>query len=388
MINKFFSVQSKEKQILYKELLEVTGSLSNLFAESDNPFLYYRAMENIFCKAFNADNLSRSDVSADAGKNGIGIGLKTFLQNNGYTFQKIAEFNKESYLLRGLSDKDLVEQVSRMRNERIKSTMRICDLNSMMYHLITRSKNYMAIFEEHMDLVDIENIKITKRLKNSIHFNDGIHDYNFSLSKNTLFKRFDTIEQKKVYGFEVNILEDPFDFLLSLKADKETDIVELTHEGNQVSDYIVLPLYSSRTEEVQLKSGLNQWNAGGRARDENEVYIPIPTWIHRVKTDFFTYNTDDNKTGSFDVKLPNGKFLNMKVAQQGGKALMSNPNNALGKWILRDILKLRSKEIVTKKQLDLIGIDSVKLSKLEDGTYALDFLKSGSFDEFEENCNN
>lgn len=128
MIDKFFSAQSKEKQILYKELLEITGALSNLFSESDNPFLYYRAMENIFCKAFNADNLSRSDISADAGKNGVGIGLKTFLQNNGYTFQKIAEFNKESYLLRGLSDKNLVEQVSRMRNERIKSTMRICDL--------------------------------------------------------------------------------------------------------------------------------------------------------------------------------------------------------------------------------------------------------------------
>lgn len=246
----------------------------------------------------------------------------------------------------------------------------------------------MAIFEEHMDLVDIENIKITKRLKNSIHFNDGIHDYNFSLSKNTLFKRFDTTEPKKIFGFEVNILEDPFDFLLSLKADKETGVIELTHEDSQVSDYIVLPLYSPITEEVQLKSGLNQWNAGGRARDENEVYIPIPAWIHRAKTGFFTYNTDDNKTGPFDVKLPNGKFLSMKVAQQGGKALMSNPNNALGKWILRDILELRPKEIVTKEQLDLIGIDSVKLSKLENGTYALDFLKSGSFDEFEENYNN
>lgn len=95
----------------------------------NNPFLYYRAMENIFCKAFNADNLSRSDVSADAGKDGIGIGLKTFLQNNGSTFQKIAEFNKESYLFRTLTGLELIKKVSQMRNERIKSIMRICKID-------------------------------------------------------------------------------------------------------------------------------------------------------------------------------------------------------------------------------------------------------------------
>ncbi len=95
MSNDFFVKQSDDNKKLYIDLLEVTGSLSNLFAESSNPFLYYRAMENIFCKAFNAENLSRSDVSADAGKDGIGIGLKTFLQNNGNTFQKVAEFNKD-----------------------------------------------------------------------------------------------------------------------------------------------------------------------------------------------------------------------------------------------------------------------------------------------------
>lgn len=69
-------------------MLKVTGSLSNLFTNSENPYLYYRAMENIFCKAFKANNLSRSDISVDAGKNGMGIGLKTFLQENRKSFQK------------------------------------------------------------------------------------------------------------------------------------------------------------------------------------------------------------------------------------------------------------------------------------------------------------
>lgn len=118
----FFNKQTKEEQALYIDLLSVTSALSNLYAESDIPFIYYRAMENIFCKAFNAENLSRSDVSADAGKDKVGIGLKTFLHNNGNTLQKVAEFNKESYLLKGLSNLELVRKVSEMRNERILST--------------------------------------------------------------------------------------------------------------------------------------------------------------------------------------------------------------------------------------------------------------------------
>ena len=371
---------------LYTDLLKMMGLLSNLFAESKNPFLYYRAMENIFCKAFHADNLSRSDVSADAGKNGIGIGLKTFLQNNGNTFQKIAEFNKESYLLRDLMGTDLVRMVSEMRNQRIESTMRICNLYDMMYHLVTRSNKYMAIYEEHMDLININNIKITQTNNTTIHFTDSLHDYSFSLSKSTLLKRFDTTDKRKIFGFDVEVLADPYDFLLNIKNGKisKTELNATLSDSDDFIDYIVLPLYSPRTKQVEEKSGLNQWNAGGRPRSENEVYISIPSWIHQKKKDFFTYNSDENKTNPFDVKLPNGKIISMRVAQQKGKALMSNPNSALGEWILRDILELKPKVLVTKEILDMIGIDSVKLSKTGDGRYYLDFLKSGSYEEFEE----
>lgn len=386
LTEKFFFKQDEESRKLYTDLLKMMGLLSNLFAESKNPFLYYRAMENIFCKAFHADNLSRSDVSADAGKNGIGIGLKTFLQNNGNTFQKIAEFNKESYLLRDLTGTDLVRMVSEMRNQRIESTMRICNLYDMMYHLVTRSNKYMAIYEEHMDLININNIKITQTNNTTIHFTDSLHDYSFSLSKSTLLKRFDTTDKRKIFGFDVEVLADPYDFLLNIKNGKisKTELNATLNDSDDFIDYIVLPLYSPRTKQVEEKSGLNQWNAGGRPRSENEVYISIPSWIHQKKKNFFTYNSDENKTNPFDVKLPNGKIISMRVAQQKGKALMSNPNSTLGEWILRDILELKPKVLVTKEILDMIGIDSVKLSKTGDGRYYLDFLKSGSYEEFEE----
>ncbi len=381
----FFNNQSDGEKNLYIDLLEVTGSLSNLFTESNSPYLYYRAMENIFCKAFDANNLSRSDISVDAKKDGLGIGLKTFLQKNGNTFQKIAEFNKDSNIFRNLTDMELVKKVASMRNERIKTTMRICELEDIMYHLVTRSNEYMAIYEEHMDLIDIDNIKITKRNENTIHFNDNINDYSFNLSKSTLLKRFDTSDTKKIFGFYVKILDNPYDFLLSIKSGKNSiNQIQLIDTNDEIIDYIILPLYSPKTNKVEERSGLNQWNANGRKRNVNEVYIRIPSFIHKYKKNFFDYSTSDYRTKPFNVKLPNGKNLTMRVAQQGGKALMSNPNSALGEWILREILELRPMELVTKEQLDIIGIDSVKLSKSKTGNFYLDFLKTGSFKAFEE----
>jgi len=42
----------------YLKLLSVISKLSRLFSESQVPFLYYRAAENIFCRSFDAENLS------------------------------------------------------------------------------------------------------------------------------------------------------------------------------------------------------------------------------------------------------------------------------------------------------------------------------------------
>ena len=87
----FYETQPVEQQNEYKKMLSIVGSLSELFSESDCPFLHYRAHENIFCKYFNADNLARLDCSADAKKNCVGLGLKTWM---GRDDQKVAEFGK------------------------------------------------------------------------------------------------------------------------------------------------------------------------------------------------------------------------------------------------------------------------------------------------------
>lgn len=384
----FWSKQSKEEQDRYVQLLQVIGSLSNLFADSANPFLYYRAHENLFCEVFGAKNLSRGDISFDAVKNGLGIGLKTFLQGNGLTFQKIAEFNADSNLFRDLkTDEDIVYKVSELRNKRITMNQNATDTKLNLYHLVTRSAGKMHITETPMDLVDINSIKIARlQNKNTIKFSDRYNDYSFSKSKSTLLKRFDTTQNNIIYSFQVDILDNPFDILYKLST---IDLASEVDEGSL--DYIILPLYSPKTGQVPERSGLNQWNARGRERHPDEVYISIPSWIHKTFPDFFSYSkhygpgVSAKNSPSFQIELPNGNSLKCKVAQAGGKALMSDPNKELGHWILRDVLKMPENRLVTIEYLNELGIDSVKLSKRNDNYYYLDFMESNSFSEFEMN---
>lgn len=390
MTNYFFNNQHNREQSLYTDLLTITGSLSRLFSDSENPFLYYRAAENIFCKSFNATNLSRSDVSADASKDQLGIGLKTFLHNNGNTFQKVAEFNKESNELNGLNHLDIIYKIASMRNERIQMTKRTLNLEDMIYHLVTREKNKMLLFEEYMDEVDLDSIKLDAKQSslNTIRFSDRYNEYSFSLSKNTLLKRFITSPEDQIKTFEVKIHEDPFEFLFKNKEELLSEDVAEQYE------YIVLPLYSARSGNVEEKSGLNAWNAKPRASEErrnpNEIYIPVPAWIHQYNPAFFNYAKDvaTKDLLKFKAELPNGEVIPMMLTQSGGKAISSDPLSILGDWILRDVLNVEPGTLITRSMLNIIGIDSVKLTKVSETYFLLDFTKTGSFEDFQTSIEN
>ena len=352
------------------------GALSNIYSDSSVPYLYYRGHENAFCKAFEADNLSRSDFSADAGKDGIGIGLKTFLNQTGNTSQKVAEFNKsrQVFVQYESNPQKLAEVISEMRNKRIEVTKSVFGLESMVYHCVTRKEGQFFIYEEAMDLVDIPNIRIIDSNSKRVVFNDGKHEYKFVHSKSTLYKRFLTKDPEVL---EVAIFEDPFAVLeRALNG-------EVTQEKIDLST-VFLPLYSNRGgKNVPERSGLNQWNAGGRVRKNKEVYIPIPLWIHRKFPGFFPSNEV-----AFKLHLPNKKVLDASICQQGGKALMSNPNTDLGDWLIDDVLKIQEGKIVTYKDLEEIGIDSVSVSKIDEQNYAINFKSIGSYENFSDKFNN
>ncbi|UOO43815.1 NgoFVII family restriction endonuclease (plasmid) [Priestia megaterium] len=382
--------QTRDKQLTYYRMLKSTGSLSKLFSESLSPYLVSRNVENAYCEAFEADNLGRADCSADAALQGVGVGIKTFLHGNGRTLQKIAEFNKDSDLYRNKSPKDLIETVATLRNERIELTKRTYELDSMIYHCVTRGPGKIYVFESPMDLIDISYIKNVKvSNKNTITFEDNRNEYSFNITKSTLYKRFHT--ENPLVEIDVKILSNPYLALATMKDfNQETlpvkeEAIPLPLEVTDHAESIVLPLFSDRGSKrhVPEKSGLNQWNASGRARNANEIYIPVPSWIHKEFAGFFP-----PRDQSFQLRLPDKGLLSAKLCQENRKALMSNPNSALGEWLLRQVMNLGEKELLTYAQLKVLGIDSVVVYKHSESHYSIDFCEIGSYDHFESESKN
>lgn len=356
----------------YKKQLDLVGSLSNLFSTSSAPMIYYRATENIYCKAFDATNVSRSDCTADAIYDfKTGVGIKTFLKKASGSYQKIAEFDKQITLYQNKKGIDLVNTIASLRNDRIDFTVRNYGLKNTIYHCILRDENgQIDVFEEPMHRININQIKIVSDKPNKIEFTDGIERYLFNYSKSTLFKFFNNVPP--FLSFIIKVLEDPLDML-----SKAADLMmgkSLVNEHRQQLKFpsLIVPLYSKNKKDgkfVAEKSGLNQWNANGRKRDENEIYIPFPKKLRKEYKDFFP-----DRNTPWDLLLPNGKTISMKICQEDGKALMSNPNKDLGKWILRDVLHVKEGHLVSYDDLLRIGIDSIVFKKHPNETYSCDFI--------------
>lgn len=366
----------------YLELLKIMTSLSGLFSDNKVPYLYYRNAENLFCYALNAKNLSRDDSAFDALLNidsiKTGIGLKTFICEKEKKLEKVAEFNQlANKEFRHLNNYDLVFAVANARNERIDFANRLYGVNQAIYHLVTRRENELRLFEENYDKIDIEKIKITKVKENGIEFTDYVHEYNYNFSKSTLFKRFNL--PKDYFSLPVEVISEPYDLLLKLR-----ELIANQDVEDNKKDFVVLPLYSTKSGsdygKVPERSGLNQWNAKGRKRSLDEVYISIPTKIRENFPKFFP-----NRDIPFDLITPDHKILNAKVCQDDGKALMTNPNSALADWLLRQLLNLQEGELATSERLRLMDCDSVIITKISEYQYKIDKAKFGSYENFVQN---
>ena len=334
----------------YFEMLGLMASLSKLFSENDVPYLDYRLTENLFCKYYNAINDARSCTAYDARFSCLGIGIKTFILNNNASTEKIAEFNKLRPHLADLKGEELAYKLAEFRNERMRFADDTFNVSESQYHIIGRSSGLLRVFNVPYERINIDKIHNVKDKGASISFEDDKNVYSFNRSKTVLMKRFEVSEIYR--DVSVDILFDPLTLLEQLLTDKPKDIYRPIVKGY---DYVILPLYSTQQKgEVPKRSGLNLWNARGRARNANEVYIPIPSQINSLYPDFFP-----QRDKPFELQLPDGKKLSAKICQDGRKALMSNPNSDLGEWLLRKILKKKEGSLVTKLDLDTFGFDSI-----------------------------
>lgn len=270
----FYEKQSYEQKEKYKRTLKHLASISKLFSESDKPLIYYRAHENCFCYCFGAENLARHDCSIDAKKGNLGIGLKTWVNSNN---QKIAEFGKLKSTLDSLDNKELIIKISKYRNERIKTTRKIYGIDKLIYHIVKRDKEKIIIAEYPFEYIDIKNLQELpeKNSTNTVYFTDKKHIYNFNKSKTTLYMNFENL--KIIDEIKVNIIDEPFYIFEELEEYR-------TQKKQFINKKLCLKLYSfnkKRGNFIPKKSGLNQWNAGGRKRHPNEIYI----FLSQKKTD-------------------------------------------------------------------------------------------------------
>ena len=373
-----------EQRRYYNQMLEMMGSLSNLFSDSDKPYLVSRATENLFCRCLGAENLSRGDVTADAKKGTIGVGIKTWIGSN---LQKIAEFDSLKPEYEHDTDEAMIRKIAGYRNDRIDFTLRTHALTEMVYHCTLRDTGLITVQECALVPIDAEHIRHIRRRKNSITFDDGLNEYSFSVSKSTLYKRFNDL--RLLQSIPVEIIEDPYAFL----ADRMGYVAEIQSPvpvvgtGETLMATAVLPLYSengTKGKYVPPKNNLNMRFAGGRARNEYEIGIPIPAEFRRRFPEFFL-----GRDVPFRLLLPDGEELTAKQCQADGKALMSNPNSALGEWLIDKVLKIPPSVPITYEMLVKYGIDSIELQKIrveETGEiyFKIDFALVGSYERFKE----
>lgn len=413
----------------YADLIKAIGSLSGLFGEGTNANIHYRTVEGLFVHTTNAKDLTRKDRVFDAivGRNfDIGVGIKTFaLANSSATskIEKVQELTKVAGRgeLRRLSPKKLVHKVAEIRNKTIRSD---CiqfgiDISKSIYHCLIRVGDAAYIHEEAYPIIQVDHLAPTnsngkKRIgwertnfSSTLHFTDGQHQYSFHTSKNTLSMRFnfpDLLNAKRLVMPRIPNIWDVLDaqkLLMVLKSSKANQnnfsLVGGVFDGRPGIDFVVLPLYSNKsgTKRIEEKSGINFWNAGGRRRKYGEAYIPVPQMIHNVAPRFFP------KRGTyFSLRLPDERTLvRAGLFQEGGKALMSERNNELCRWLYRvldpdmdDNLFDRPPQRRPFIYTDLmqIGSDCVIISKIRqtsDNLYSLQLGKIGDFERFQESVN-
>ncbi|MBE6049166.1 MAG: NgoFVII family restriction endonuclease [Clostridium sp.] len=394
---------SKESRGEYIKYLQIFGALSGLFkdnqegANARKPYLYYRNHEKLFARVFNVEDLTRKDSAFDVlavlGDERIGIGLKTWIHSKDKTYQKVAEFNKSAPevinpLIESGTPEEVVRRVSELRNERIMLDKRLYNTTKEVYHYITRNDDVMNIVETSYDFIDLDSIECIKCDGKTYSFKDKLRNYKFYISKSVLLEEFDASEGEVIEKIPIRQFNDPFELIRMISL-PECDV-----ELKEINNVIYLPLYQDKKEGriISSCSGVNirhskpKNKASNTPRPEYEIEIRINKWIHHVFPGFFGINALDEaqvRNNDFALILPNGKELRGRIKQQNGKSLQTNPQGALGEWVLKDVLGVSNRsDIITWEWLDKLGIDSLKVTKIDNKHFKVTAAEAGAFERF------
>ena len=411
----------------YVELLQAVASLSRLYSDNNKAYIDPNFVERLFVHTSNAIDLSKKYNSFDAyiPESSIGIGIKTFgvTSKDSTKKEKVAELTRFAGkgMFNGLDQEQIAKKASGIRNDRIITDIAeySLDIDKSYYHCLLRINGGAIIHQEPYCTIDIDNIRPVHPTKftniskfpsgvGSPVFSDGKNIYSYSISKNVLYKRFEIRKGTNSDFIPLHIHEDIFQKILLWFAGSRSQtksgiklprksitnlIAPQKPSGVPGVNFVVLPLYGTRNKKIKTvepKSGINQWNAGGRKRKFGETYIPVPSAIRNTDPNFFP-----NKDVVFELVLPDGLTVNASICQENGKALMSNPNDLLCDWLFRVInpnysekerqRRFDNKIPFTYEDLERVGKDSVKVNKLSKDRYSIEFMPLDSYSNFIEN---
>lgn len=350
----------------------------------DIPFMYYRGVEEAYCVATGAKNLGKDDIVVDAVGNGVGVAIKTFLEGQGSSYQIIGEFGAGKPSYDKLEPLAKIKKVCGLRNRRIEDAKRLHGLNEVFYLVFVRGKGKIMMMEQPLRDISLRDIRIKKVTAGTIHFSDGQHEYKFDISDSKLYKKF--YSRHAQLTFTVKILKNPYKALFKLIGNSVPKITKKNTHANKTkkSESVVLPLFSTGAtgKYVPARSGINQWNAKGRKRSADEAYVSVPSWLYDKFPDFLPKNGSE-----VSIVMSDARSMRCKACQQGGKALMSIPNRALGTFILRDELNIKPGKMATYEDLLKAGIDGIRLSKISNKTFSLEVAKVGEYEKFHKKHN-
>jgi hypothetical protein len=420
-----WSKYSEDQRNEYIQFLQVYGALSNLFRQKQGeliPYLDSKFQETVFAKIFKSQNVdignTPHDVLSIFGNDRIGIGLKTWMSSKP-SFQKVMQLKRYQNEINSISKNDfeaIAYKISEIKNEKMKSDYKRLGLteDKNIYHYVTRDEGSFNLNESSYLLIDTNNLKDFNSTPTAFSWSDGNKNYKFTFGDSQIWQKFDSSKQDtfKLKQFDVNIIQDPFKFLL----DSYLNLIGTSKQLEKDIVEIYLPLYSFDSKEVEEKSGLNAWNGASKnkgsntLRPLNEVYIPVPINFHKKYPDFFTKDiltlikerasyegSKENKPKvRFHLQLPNGKRIpalltgdNLKNFQSGSNTEYDENGkrygqSALGQWLLLDVLGLKERKKVTLEWLQMKGTDSVRLWRKNDdySIINIDFAPIGSFESF------
>ena len=196
-----------------------------------------------------------------------------------------------------------------------------------------------------------------------------------SSSVDEVFKYLDVINcTSPNVAKQINIHQKPENELIISYDDNQLDGFNLlTDETAKYElDYIDIQL-TIRGGDTPPKSGIN-WGHNGRnglrqpTRTGNEAYLSISKQVHKEHPNFLPQRGEKILILTDDEKM----FVCV-VAQEHRKAIQTCDNNSILGAYIRERIDVPSGSYVETKDLIRYGRDSIRLSKIHEGLYVLNF---------------